>query len=274
MWFGRPGIDGDILNGMSRFRVATAGLIIGLLCFGTVACGDDSSTAATIAEVANPDGKSYTLAQTSGVEVPAGVTIDLRFEKGAMSHTGACNSGGGDYSVTNSKLVVPQMAMTEKACADEALMKFDDTLMAFLISSPGIVIVGDVMTLQNNDITITWRESVPVVDSPLEGTTWSVTGTVEGDDTQSLQTDPATIVLHGGTADVFAGCNTGSATYTVKGDVISWGPLSLTKKACDAVANKLEGKVIAVLQGDNQFDIEATKLVLIKGAGGLTLIAG
>ena len=55
--------------------------------------------------------------------------------------------------------------------------------------------------------------------------------------------------------------------------MISWGPLSLTKKACGDVANKLEGKVVAVLQGDNQFDIEATKLVLIKGAGGLTLIA-
>lgn len=268
-----PGIDDDILNNMSRTRAAAAGLLVGLLAFGTVACGDDGGSATTIAEVANPEGKSYTLAQTSGVEVPAGVSIDLRFEKGAMSHTGACNSGGGDYSVANSKLVVPQMAMTEKAC-DEALMTFDDTLMGFLTSSPGIVIVGDVMTLQNNDITITWRESVPVRDAPLEGTTWSVTGTVEGDDTQSLQTDPATIVLRGGTADVFAGCNTGTATYTVQGDVISWGPLLLTKKACGEVANKLEGKVIAVLQGDNQFDIEATKLVLIKGAGGLTLVAG
>lgn len=258
---------------MSGIRTAVAGLLIGLLAFGTVACGDDGSTTASIAEVANPEGKAYTLANAAGVEVPAGVAIDLRFDKGAMSHTGACNSGGGDYSVANSKLVVPQMAMTEKAC-DAALMSFDDTLMTFLTSSPGIVIVGNVMTLQNNDITLTWRESVPVVDSALEGTTWTVTGTVEGDDTQSLQTEPATIVLKSGTAEVFAGCNRGTVSYTVAGDVITWGSLALSKMACDEVATKLEGKVTAVLDGTNQFDIEGTKLVLIKGAGGLTLTAG
>ena len=257
---------------MSGRRVAAAGLLVGLLVVGAVACGDEGGSSNTIAELADPAGATYVLAQTAGLEVPEGATLQLGFKAGVMTESGGCNSGSGFYKVANSKLVVESLTSTQMACAD-ALMKFDDEVTTFLTSSPGIVIVGDVMTLQSSEVTIILREAVAVADRPLEGTTWTVTGTVQGDATQSLQTDPATILLEGGTAQVFAGCNTGSATYTVDGTSITWGPMALTRKACGPEATQLEQTVTAVLQGTTTYDIEGTKLVIMQGAGGLTLTA-
>jgi len=245
------------------------GLLLALLV-GAVACGDEGGTGNTIAEVADPAGKFYLLAQTAGLAVPEGATLQLSFKAGVMRESGGCNSGSGFYKVANSKLVVEFLSTTHMACAD-ALMKFDDEVVTFLTSSPGIVIVGDVMTLQSSDVTIILREAAAVADRPLEGTPWTVTGTVEGDATQSLQTDPATILLEGGSAQVFAGCNTGTATYTIDGTSITWGPLALTRKACGPEATQLEQTVTAVLQGTTTYDIEGTKLVIMQGAGGLTL---
>jgi heat shock protein HslJ len=253
---------------MSGHRVAT-GLLLGLLVVGTVACGDEKSSTA---EVANPDGKTYVMSQSTGLDVPEGATLQLAFQDGAIAVSGGCNSMNGSYTVTNSKLVVEHMASTSKAC-DDALMQYDTDVTAFLTSSPGIVIAGDVMTLQNSDITMTLQQAPVVADSPLEGTTWTVTGTVQGDATQSLQTDPATLVMKDGTAEVFAGCNSGSAKYTIDGTSITWEPLVLTRKACGPEATQLEETVTVVLQGTTTYDITGTKLVLTQGTQGLTLTA-
>ncbi len=255
---------------MTFRRVAAAGLLLGGLLVGAVACGDPSGTGSTVAEVADPAGKTYVMSQAAGVDVPAGATLQLGFKAGVMTQSGGCNSGSGFYKVSNSKLVVDTMSSTQMACAED-LMQFDADIGEFLTSSPGIVIAGDVMTLQSADVTITLREAAPVADSPLEGTVWTVTGTVQGDATSSLQTDPATIRMEGGTAAVFAGCNTGSATYTIDGASITWGPLALTRKACGPDATQLEATVTAVLHGTTPYDIEGTKLVLMQGTEGLTL---
>ena len=154
--------------------------------------------------------------------------------------SGGCNSMSGTFTVENSKLVVPSLISTEMAC-DEPLMTFDSGSAAFLTASPSIVIAGDVMTLADDAITMTFREDVPVVDSPLEGTTWTVTGTIQGDATQSLDTEPATIVMNDGTAEVFAGCNSGSVSYTVEGATITWGDLALTRMACAEPATTGDG---------------------------------
>ena len=257
---------------MSASRVATRALSLGLLLVGVVACGDDTQSGDTIAEVANPAGNTYVLAEAAGVDIPADTTFQLAFTDTDMAGGGVCNTMSGLYTVENSKLVAPNLAVTQIGCAEE-LMAFDDTVAGFLSSSPGIVVVSDVMTLQTSDITMTFREAAPVVDSPLEGTTWTVTGTVQGDVTQSLDTEPATMLLNDGTAEVFAGCNSGSAPYTIDGTDITFGTLVLTRMACEDVAMQLEATVTEMLQGTVGYDIEGTKLTIFQGTDGLTFTA-
>jgi heat shock protein HslJ len=256
-------------GGMSASRVAIRALSLGLLLVGAVACGDDTESGNTVAEVADPSGNTYVLAEAAGVDIPDGTEFQLAFTDTEMSGSGVCNTMSGPFSVDNSKLVAPNLAVTQIGCAEE-LMAFDDTVAEFLSSSPGIVVVSDVMTLQTSDITMTFREALPVVDSALEGTTWTVTGTVQGDVTQSLDTEPATMVLNDGTAEVFAGCNTGSAPYTVDGTTIEFGQLVLTRMACEDVAMQLEATVTEMLQGTVEYDIEGTKLTIFQGTDGLT----
>lgn len=247
------------------------GLLAGLLVLGVVACGDDSQTDATITPTLDLVGKTYTLAQAAGVDVPESSNLQMAFEKVRLGVSGGCNTMSGGYAVVNAKLEVKEFAMTEMACVDDALMVFDSEIAEFLASSPSIVVVGDVMTLAHDSITLTLRENAPVVDSALEGTLWTVTGTVQGDGTSSLDTEPATLLLNDGTAEVFAGCNSGSGTYTIEGDTITFGPLLLTRKACEGAAATLEGTVTSVLTGTVTYDIEGTKLTLFQGTDGLTL---
>ncbi|MEN9645710.1 MAG: hypothetical protein RL238_2379 [Actinomycetota bacterium] len=255
---------------MTATRTVRNALLLGLLVVAAVACGDDTQPADTAAELANPAGTTYLLAEASGLEVPEASAFQLAFTETDLTGSGGCNTMSGTYTVENSKLVAPNLAVTQLACAED-LMAFDDAVSAFLTSSPGIVIASDVMTLQSSDITMTFREAAPVVDSALEGTTWTVTGTVKGDATSSLDTEPATMLLNDGTAEVFAGCNTGSAPYTVDGTSITFGDLVLTRMACDEVATQLENTVVAVLQGTVEYDIEGTKLTIFQGTDGLTL---
>ena len=99
------------------------------------------------------------------------------------------------------------------------------------------------MTLVKDEVTLNFREAGGVEDVALEGTPWTVTGTLEGDATASLDTEPATIAFNDGTADVFAGCNTGSVSYTLTDTTIEFGELLLTAMACEEPATKLEATV-------------------------------
>jgi heat shock protein HslJ len=250
---------------------AVRGLLIGLLLFGAAACGDDSEATTSLTPTLQLAGKTFTLAQAAGVEVPANSALQLAFTADRANITAGCNTMNGRYAVENAKLVLSDFSTTEMACVDDALMPFERTIADFLAAEPGIVQAADVLTLADSAITLTFREDAPVVDSALEGITWTVTGTVQGDGTSSLDTAPATLLLQGGTAQVFAGCNVGSSTYTVDGDTITFGTLALTTKACDAAATSLESTVVGVLTGTVQFDVEGTKLTLFQGTDGLTL---
>lgn len=256
-----------------RTRAGAVALLIGLSTF-LAACGDGTSSGATTLPVASPAGHTYVVTNAGGATVPDGVETALAFDATELRVTGLCNHASGTWVVDNGKLVVTQLQSTDMACQDTALMDFETTMLTFVGSSPGITLVGDVMTLTGADITLALQERAPAADLPLEGTQWTVTGTVQGDGTQSLDTEPATIRFEGGTAEVFAGCNTGSVTYTVQDDRITFGSLGLTKKACDEPAMLLEKVVSEVLAGDVTFDIETTKLSLFKKVDDATPVEG
>lgn len=256
-----------------RTRAGAVALLIGLSTL-VAACGDDTSSGATTVPVATLAGHTYTLTNASGAEVPAGVEMAVAFGATDMSVSGLCNQASGTYRVENGALVVTELQSTDMACQDTGLMEFEASMLAVLSASPGVTLVGDVLTLTGAEITLALQERAAVADLPLEGTQWTVTGTVQGDGTQSLDTAPATIRLEGGTAEVFAGCNSGSVTYTVAGDRITFGSLGLTKKACDEPAMLLEKVVGEVLTGEVTFDIESTKLSLFKKVDDATPVEG
>jgi heat shock protein HslJ len=259
---------------MDITRRAALGSLLGVLSLIAVACGDDGSgepvTSANSTSSELP-GKSYNLVGVTGLEVPDGSALNMTFLATDLTISGGCNTMTGGWSVDANRLVTTELAQTQMAC-DAALMTFDDQIAQFVGAEPVITVTSDQMTLVKDEITLNFRESVGVDDVALEGTLWTVTGTLEGDATASLDTEPATITFDAGTAAVFAGCNTGSVTYTLADTTIEFGELVLTRMACAEPATKLEATVTSVLTGSRTYDIEGTKLTIATPEGtGLAL---
>jgi heat shock protein HslJ len=84
----------------------------------------------------------------------------------------------------------------------------------------------------------------------------------------------ASITITEGRADVEAGCNQGGAQVEIGDGSVTFGPLGLTKMACDADRMALEQAVSAALSGRLAFTIDADRLTLISPTGtGLVLRA-
>jgi heat shock protein HslJ len=61
---------------------------------------------------------SWKLSTINGQAPIAGSTITAKFEKGEISGNSGCNSYGGKFSASGSKLSPSELVMTEMACMD------------------------------------------------------------------------------------------------------------------------------------------------------------
>ena len=65
-----------------------------------------------------------------------------------------------------------------------------------------------------------------------------------------------------------AGCNNGSGAVAVTADTLEFGPLILTKRACQADPSSVEEAVTKVLTGSVDYTIEADLLTIDAGGPG------
>ena len=227
---------------------------------GTSSDADPSSPAGGT-ELAD---RTFLSTATTGHELVPGSSVSLSFEGSQVRANAGCNSIFGEYAVTQGSLQVAQLGSTEMACAPE-LMDQDQWLIAFLEGGPSLVVSGDTLTLRDGDDELVLTDRVVAdPDRPLEGTTWQLDTHYSGDAASHWAgMESATLTLTDGRARVATGCNTGSATYTLDGDQLTFGPLMLTRMACAEPAMELEHLVVGALDGQS--------LTVRSEAGQLTL---
>jgi heat shock protein HslJ len=216
------------------------------------------------------DGHTYLSTQTQGADLVAGTRIRLTFADGQLSANAGCNIMGGVYSIEGDQLRTVQLSMTEMGC-DEQRARQDEWLARFLGSSATVNIDGDTLTLTAGTITLTLLdEEVATPDQPLEGTRWVLEGIVAGDVVSSVPAGvTASIQIANGRADLKAGCNQGGGPVEVTGDQLTFGPMMLTKMACEAGPMSVESAVVSVLSGAVAYTIDADLLTLAAGDAGL-----
>lgn len=80
----------------------------------------------------------------------------------------------------------------------------------------------------------------------------------------------ATLVFDADTAHAggFAGCNRYGGTYTLDGNSLRFGPMIMTKMACNE-GMELEARLASALQATRQYELSSTQLTLIGDAGRL-----
>ena len=257
---------------MRRTRAAAALLLVATAAVAACSAGVGGSGAPSAP--AGLAGRTFLSTGITGRALVAGSTVRLQFEDRLVTATAGCNTMGGSYTVDSGVLHLGQLSSTEMAC-DPPLMA-QDTWLAGFLDGAGVVLDGNILTLSRDGVTLSLLDrTVADPDRPLEGTRWTVDGLVSGGVVSSVpQGVTATLTFQSGRVSADLGCNSGGADVTVTGTTITFGPMVHTDMACDAAKMGVERAVLAVLQGQAGYAIEAGTLTLTNGAQGLVLHAG
>lgn len=109
--------------------------------------------------------------------------------------------------------------------------------------------------------------------SNLVGRTWTVVATIADGATQRLAVRtarPWITVGNDGLSGLFTGCNSGRTVVRVEDGTVTFGPTSVTRKACQGPARLTEEAVLDVLDGAvDKVDFNGKVLILEQGDSGV-----
>jgi heat shock protein HslJ len=255
-----------------------------VVVLAAAACGGDDDSTPPATEAPTPtgapvptlDGRTFLSTEVTGHELVEGSVIRLSFANGSLSANAGCNTIFGGYRLEGDVLVAEALGQTEMAC-EEALMDQDMWLAELLTGSPTLSLDGDELVVSSSDgvtvVTMLDRE-VADPDRPLEGTRWIVESTIANDAVSSVPARAtASITITDGTVAVETGCNTGSGSVEIGEGTLTFGPIASTARACEDELMALEAAVLAALDGEATYQIEADVLTIRASEAGLVLRA-
>ncbi len=150
-----------------------------------------------------------------------------------------------------------------------------DEWLGDLLSDARIALAGDSLTLDNGQIRLTLLDrEVASPDKPLVGTKWVLDSIVDGGAVSSVPAGvTASMRIVDGQLELDAGCNIGGGPVAVTDDTLAFGPMMLTKRACQAGPSSVEQAVTTVLTGTVSYTIDADLLTIDAGGPGLVFRA-
>jgi len=268
-----------------RTKTTTTLLLLALV-IGAAACGRGQVSQAG---AAGPDGSEpwgRTFLSTSVTEngqpkaLVAGTRITLNFvaDGHRLGAQAGCNQMGGPASFEGERLVAGDLATTEMGC-DPPRHAQDEWLARFLTGRPQWSRSGSTLTLEGGTTRIVLEDrEVADPDRPLRGTKWVVDTIVDRDAASSVPAGVEAVIAFdnenrfGGNT----GCNGmgGSAVVDEAKSTITFSEVITTKMACDDDRMRVERAVVATLDGDVTYRIDADVLRLdAPGGHGLRLRA-
>lgn len=250
--------------------------------------GDDEQDTATGAEVPELDGRRFTVAAiTEGGE--ARPVIDATASRGGGSpimaftdvqvSVSGCNGAGGSYRLDGDRLVVEVGPSTTMACVDppegedpgsgRSLMDQDAWFATFFEAGPIVAADGDDVTLTTSAAEVRLTPLAEPEPASLWGNRWELVSIGEGDTASSpASVDGSVPVLDTATEGQvgFTGCNSGSGSASIEGDVLVVTDLAMTEMACagpsgDALM-ELDATMSSLLTARPSFAIEGDQLTL------------
>jgi heat shock protein HslJ len=253
---------------MTQPRIGFLAVAALFVLLGCSAAGAPSPSTPTL------DGHTYLSTDVDGADLVPETRVRLAFQDGNLNASAGCNIMGGVYTIDGDRITTTQLSMTEMGC-DEPRAQQDEWLARFLSSAVQFTLDADTLMLTDGTVTIELLdEEVATPDQPLEGTHWMLDGMISGDTVSSVPAGvTASIRIVDGRADVGAGCNQGGGSAEVTPDTITFGPLMLTKMACEAGASAVESAVVTVLSGPVPYTIDGDRLTLITEGAGLSFRA-
>lgn len=280
---------------MRRLGLATLLLVVAALAAGcgdadespTGTAGAPAATAPGGAEAPSAaalEGRVFDAITLGGRRPIAGSAVGIAFEDGRVAVTTGCNGLSGSYEITgDGRLRSPDLVQTQMAC-DPPLMRQEAALQRLVQSQPRVALAGESLTLTAGDGTeLVLAESARAPGPrPIAGTTWTLE-TIAGSGPDGSASNvpagvraPTLLIREDGTVALFAGCNGGGGRAVVRDDgFVDFGPIVLTRMACDRAAMAVEAAVTTVLSGRVAAGFSGEgDLVLSKGGRSLTFTPG
>jgi heat shock protein HslJ len=250
-------------------------IVSSLLLIGVAtSCQNDKDSTETEKQLI---GRDFLLETAVGYEPVVGTVVRLGFTDSVLSFSAGCNHYSGPYEVTNTSLVMNEMSATEMGC-DANLMTQDAWLAEFFEKDPTLTLAGDTLTLTTNNATLTFLDRIVAdPDRPLTGVTWNVDTLISGDAASSIPTTLEEPSLHfedDGTLVVETGCNSGTGTFEVHAEELTFSDVTFTQSTCsnsEATA-LLEQLTDVFIDGTATYDIEAARLTIERGDVGISAV--
>lgn len=261
------------------------------LTLAVTSCGDDDETVGTAGdEPADQGGGGFGPGEYQSIEVTEngetrplveGTVINLNVDETTVSLNAGCNHLSGPYTFEDDKLTVTNMGGTEMGC-DPARYEQDQWLSEFLGSGPTVSSAGDGFVLDNGTTSMRFvdRESAePSAD--LVGTTWEVTGFIDGEVASSLPAGllktPVVVFDPSGFVTGHDGCNgfgfggpdagppTDGLAYVVEGSTLTFnGDPATDLMLCEI---DVRAELFAALTGQATYEITGPNLTIVARDG-------
>ena len=207
----------------------------------------------------------------------------IDFKSNRVSGNGGCNSYGGTFTLDDDRLTITELAWTEMACLDQAVMKLENQYLQ-AIGQVKKFNVNDkelILTDADGKIEIVFVPFQEPKGLPLAGTQWTLQHfeEVDGDGdaasasaTKVLDSAPITLKIEGGRANGNGGVNMyGSAVQTDDATISFNSPVS-TKRAGPPEAMQQESLYLATLVKMTKYSIKGKQLTLSNEDGSVSLV--
>lgn len=227
------------------------------------------------------DGRRFVATALHGEEPVAGAPVGVAFEQGRVVVETGCNGLSGRFAVQDGRLRALDLLQTQMGC-EPPLMRQEAWLRTFVEAGPRIALDGRRLTLSDDAVTIELSEAARAAGPPpIAGTRWTLTTIANGGADGTASSLPAGVraptltIGRDGAVELFAGCNHGGGTAEIREDgFVDFGPLRLTRMACEPEAMQVEAAVTAILDGSVAAGFEGSNLSLAKNGRHLVFTPG
>lgn len=194
-------------------------------------------------------------------------TIEFGTDGAGASGSTGCNTYSGAVSIGGGTIRFSQIAVTERACLEPEIMQIEAAFLAVLGGLTSLSLANGILELSGPEGSIGLIVPVPVVDSPLEGTRWSLETVSDGVAATSVlsSTSPG-LVVEGDSIRGTTGCNDFGGELTVAGESFVVGSLTWTEIGCEANVMDQEASILDVLSAADRYEIEGDRLTIYAGA--------
>ncbi len=224
--------------------------------------GDEPSDNPTL------DGHTFVATDVVGQTLVPDTELTMTFEDGRLAVLAGCNTMMGGYLIPDDVLIVDTLAQTQMACEPERHAQ-DEWVALLIRNGPTLTRAVGTLTLASEDVTVTFDEqSDPPADS-LDGAAWGMV-TLDGPGGSLTAPEGAYLAYADGRIAISTGCNSGSADVEVADDVITVGPMALTRMACVGDVMEFETAVVQLLGTPLEYTLESGDLTLSDGESTLT----